>query len=76
MVILVFAHIIHHLNHFKNKNIFLKANLSLLHSEISKIRKDLDLLSCDLCGLHLDLSNAINPSLWDKVEACSALKSI
>ena len=68
-VIPSFAIIKHKLNLLKNFHIFLKVNISLVRSEIFKMRRELDKLSKELLTLHLILSNFVSPSLWSRVDA-------
>ena len=76
VVIPVFAQISHRLHTPSNHGVFLKASLALLRSEINTVRRDLSRFSQDLLSVHLVLSNLISPSLWAKIDACSALKSL
>ena len=70
-----FAKIKHPLHFSLNHNIFLKASLALIRYEISKVRRNLDLLSRKLLSWHLKLPNSVPSSLWTLIDARSALKS-
>lgn len=72
----VFALINHRLQAPQNRQVFLKASLALLRSQTNRVRRTLDLLSRNLLALHLELSGLISASLWARIDACSALKSL
>lgn len=75
-VIPIFARIKHRLNTPLNHQVFLKASLALVRPEISRVRKSLNLVSRFLLDLHLKLGNLFSTSLWARIDACSALKSL
>ena len=66
-----FAKIKHPLNNSRNERVFLLASLGIIRSEISRVRKYLDLISRKLLSSHLELSYLIPADIWTIVDARS-----
>lgn len=71
-----FAKIKNLLNNPRNHWVLLVVILALVHSQISKIRKNIDFISRRLLSLHLELSNVIFVDLWTRIDAYFALNSL
>lgn len=71
-----FSRIKHGLHTPRDHQVFLKASLALIRAEISRVHLSLNQLSRVLLDLHLDIGNLISASVWARMEACSALKSL